>query len=228
MRIRIRFCSPGSGIRMAGNADPDPGARKLIKINKSTWPWGMIRLWRRVAIPVRQPSQGLRIRLPDFYAFKIMFLPLSKLTFFVMALTRIQMRISLAPWIRNRIEVKCGSVTLFQVKQRLRYKLMQWADVLSCLQECIKMFDAGISAVPEEGDPVRYRTEMPMPAALDSMPTPSYANAPISCSPVAQVAEMRDWNFNELLRNKLGFTWGWANVLSMIAVFNHWTGWPDL
>ncbi len=58
---------------------------------------------------------------------------------------------------------------------------------------------------------------MPMSAALDSMPTPSYASAPISFMPVAQVAEMIGWKWNvdELLRNKLVFTEEWAEVPSM-------------
>ncbi len=37
----------------------------------------------------------------------------------------------------------------------------------------------------------------------------------------------RGWNFKELLRNKLRFTWGGAE-LSMAYTGKYWTWWPDL
>jgi len=40
----------------------------------------------------------------------------------------------------------------------------------------------------------------------------------------------RDWNFKELLFNKLRFTWGWADVLSMdhIVQILNWAAWPEV
>ncbi len=38
--------------------------------------------------------------------------------------------------------------------------------------------------------------------------------------------ESRGWNFKELLRNKLRFTWGWAEV--HIAETVNWVAWPEV
>ncbi len=39
----------------------------------------------------------------------------------------------------------------------------------------------------------------------------------------------RGWNFKEIQRNKLRFTWGWAEVLSILLIlFNYWTVRPVL
>ncbi len=39
----------------------------------------------------------------------------------------------------------------------------------------------------------------------------------------------RSWNVKKLLRNKLRFTWGWAEVLSMDHIVHilNWAAWPE-
>jgi hypothetical protein len=48
--------------------------------------------------------------------------------------------------------------------------------------------------------------------------------------PPSNLSSLRGWDFTELLRNKLRFTWGWAEVLSMahLVQIRYGTGWPDL